>query len=486
MQIPIKDDILSPLRPESSPLLKKSLFEWGPKGYSQIVFHSPRNCGKTFHIWLLILFLVEEYPGLTVCISRNEYSTIKTSIYRTLVDKILKYPTDDPRNPFKVVGGDNRPDCIVFSNGSKIYFRGLDDVEKVKGTEPDVFWLNEAQRQQTPHAVSNVLGSMGGRGGGLIIDGKKRSLFIGDMNPTTKEHFLYQWCYEDKTAVPYAWTRKEHPEHYDWVLKDFTEYGEQTEEGLLAAYPEGFMRDRNVYGLFVGAEGLVYPFTREKIGIKKEDMPDISSWRKVHGIDFGWLKFVHLSVAVNDNYNGLDGLPQYIVYREYRYPERVLEDHAKRILEFTANEEVDYTVADHDIEDRIRLQQEGVYTIAAKKDVRVGIDVTYHAFSTNRLKILDDEEELLAAGGGINPWFRANGWCSSIWGEHSSYRYRSQEERTGNPDEDDKPYKKLRVDDAMDVLRYIMMQEEEQDPYADLAGIVGTVKVYNKEKGNYI
>lgn len=66
-------------------------------------------------------------------------------------------------------------------------------------------------------------------------------------------------------------------------------------------------------------------------------------------------------------------------------PGRLVEDHARDIVQLTGDECIEATVCDHDAEDRATLERHGVPTIAAKKDVSPGIQAV-----EGRLRVAGD------------------------------------------------------------------------------------------------
>jgi len=61
------------------------------------------------------------------------------------------------------------------------------------------------------------------------------------------------------------------------------------------------------------------------------------------------------------------------MYREIYKTQTLVEDHAARIKDLSAGERYQYTVADHDAEDRATLARHGIATVAANKKVLAGI-----------------------------------------------------------------------------------------------------------------
>ena len=85
---------------------------------------------------------------------------------------ILKYGLVDRRNPFTFNNSTKKDPRthILFNNGSKIIFAGMDKPNKALGTAIDFAWYNEVQLEENQEHWSAVLGAMeGGRAGNCAL-----------------------------------------------------------------------------------------------------------------------------------------------------------------------------------------------------------------------------------------------------------------------------------------------------------------------------
>jgi phage terminase large subunit len=203
-------------------------------------------------------------------------------------------------------------------------------------------------------------------------------------------------------------------------------------ENLKATTPRGMWYDRRIKGLWVAAEGLVYElFDRAVHVVKPFIVPE--GWQRYRAIDFGYTNpFVCLWGAVD--YDG-----RLYIYDEHYRTQTLIADHATAIRgrpgDFLA------TVADHDAQERAELNQEGIGTLPARKDVALGIQRV-----AERLVVQPDGYPRLFISGN----------CVNLIRELGKY---SWEERKA-----DKPVKEepRKIDDhAADALRYMIMQLDE-------------------------
>ena len=125
----------------------RALFSSYKRGYRQVCLSGQRGCGKTVDLLLYALWLIKKNRNFRVNWARSEYSTIATTVIETLEQDIFKYPLGDsrnkhPKNPFRLIGGTERPKRMAFDNGSSLRFVGLDNKSKSRGSAADLNILN--------------------------------------------------------------------------------------------------------------------------------------------------------------------------------------------------------------------------------------------------------------------------------------------------------------------------------------------------------
>jgi len=140
----------------------------------------------------------------------------------------------------------------------------------------------------------------------------------------------------------------------------------------------GVRRDRLRDGQWVAAEGLVWEGYEPAVHLV-DPFPIPRGWRRIRVVDFGYTNpLVCQWWAIDD-----DG--RAYRYREIYMTRRLVEEHARQIVKLSEGERIDYTIADHDAEDRATLAKHGVPTIPAIKDVSPGIQAV-----ADRLRIAGD------------------------------------------------------------------------------------------------
>jgi len=133
----------------------------------------------------------------------------------------------------------------------------------------------------------------------------------------------------------------------------------------------GFIGLRLREGLWVRAEGAVYDVFRDDIHII-DPFAIPSDWRLIRAVDFGFAApFVCQWWAIDGDEEGnIEGM---YLYREHYLSRKTVNYHSKVIIELSGDEPIEATVCDHDAEDRATLEEHGIWTIPAVKDVSRGI-----------------------------------------------------------------------------------------------------------------
>ena len=136
----------------------------------------------------------------------------------------------------------------------------------------------------------------------------------------------------------------------------------------------GLRYQRGVLGRWVGAEGAVYEDFNYGIHVIDQMPDDWEDWRKFRSIDFGFTNpFVCQWWAVDH-----DG--RMYLYREIYMSRRNVNDHVEQIKHYSEGEHISFSVADHDAGERDILRRAGIPTLAAKKDISVGVEKTQLRF----------------------------------------------------------------------------------------------------------
>ena len=328
----------------------------------EVLLEGPVRTGKSM-VWIeksLACSLV--YPRHRTLWLRKTRASLTESIMQAFEDYSL---TDELRAQVGFSSRGHRKD-YTFANGSMIVPSGMDTPDRLLSAEYDkiyIFQCEELTERDYQFAISRLSG--------------KASPYrqIGsDCNPQHPGHWLNRRFMKPNTRRILS-RFEDNPRWFD---------GENwTPDGLdlLSTLDRltGVQRERLLYGRWSSAEGMVYDGYDPNKHVIDAMPPGWERWRKVRAIDFGYTNpFVC-------QWWTIDGDGRAYLYREYVKTGVTVRDHAEVIKRLSEGEHFDYTVSDHDAEDRATLAQCGIETIAAIKDVSPGIQGV-----ADRLRIAGD------------------------------------------------------------------------------------------------
>ena len=409
-----------------------------------LVVSGPLGTGKTMLIMLSLHWLCMTQPGLRIAIARQE----KKTLYSTLIPSFKKMLRFGMRNssgsPIHIYGGEKRPQELHYYNGSVMVFTGFES-DKFFGGEWSGIYVNEL-RMVDEIAYNDVSARL--RGGGFRRpDGRETYLIIGDTNPSSARHWIMQRA-EDGRMVMRPTSLHDNP--YYSVDGEYTEAGLDYLETLESSYV-GYQFDRYVKGLWVGAEGLVFPEYDPAIHdmkILREHIP--SNWKWSGSVDYGvnhpcsfglWAtspnrkttwhfkEIYRQGLTASALGNAIKGM-----FHKYDIPMRT------KIVGDSAS--------DHNQ----TLLNQGLRVVDAKKDIMFGVDIFKQwllgvdgrsvRFNTDSLDH-DVDERLRNAG---KP--------TKTTEEFDGYTHKPVEKQTTGTEKDDHPWKEKGSDDGMDKTRY--------------------------------
>ena len=430
---------------------------------NQIMYHGPRNTSKSYTIWKQFIFWHELIPNLQSFVVRNEAKTISKTVLKTLL-RMMKYPSKKhPNNPFEIVGGVNFPLRLLWDNGGVTEFGGLDDPDKILGGDYHMGWYNEVQREKKEESFSNLLGCFVGDRAGPLPDWVKweYKLFL-DCNPTAPGHFIYRRR-EEGSIEWYDILHQDNPMLSIWsddippVFLGLNERGERNERQLLDIYPEGYMRDRMVYGIPRGAEGMVYPMWDRDKHVKKMRRDDYDSncvWR--WSIDIGGRDphAIGIFVQTSGPIFNKNAKREHHLFKEICKSSRdgtKISDVIKKAEDLhklynipkPAAVFIDWNNKDFELQ----LLEKGYPVVLADKDILSGVEVKKEALANEEFFVNSEslEERDLSLGTSLQGFKE----------EVGSYTHKPPEQRTGSVN-DDLPDPKIRDKHFMDLSRYYL------------------------------
>lgn len=190
---------------------------------------------------------------------------------------------------------------------------------------------------------------------------------ILQTNPDSPTHWIYQDLIKGGGAAVYTSSAKDNPYNSPAYLTNLQKL-------------TGVLKDRLVDGKWVQAEGAIYDEYDPNVHvIDRDKCPEFV--RRFRVIDFGY------SNPFVCQWWGMDADGRLYLYREIYVTRRLVEDLTKDIIALSAGENIEFTLADHDAEDRATMEKHGVPSTPANKDVSPGIQAV-----KARLKVQPDKK----------------------------------------------------------------------------------------------
>ena len=301
--------------------------------------------------------------GYSFIIGGTTQSSIRRNILNDLESILGKTITLSKDNHFKLFG--NKVYCFDGANA--------DSYKKARGFTAYGAFLNEATTLHDTF-VKEVISRCSGEGARIYMD----------TNPENPTHTV-KVDYVDKDGQLLS-NGQLNIKAFNFTLYDNTFLNKEYVESIEASTPSGMFFDRDILGIWVASEGVVYTdFDKNKNYIKEVDMKDIQIKKYFAGIDFGWEHYGSIALVaqdINDNY--------YFI-KEIAYKHKHIDwwvNEAKKIINEYGN--INF-YCDHARPDYInKLRIAGIKAINARKDVMAGIGEIASLFKTRRLKVIED------------------------------------------------------------------------------------------------
>jgi PBSX family phage terminase large subunit len=243
----------------------------------EVLIEGPAGTGKTVACLQKIHRALGKYAGARALVCRKTQKSLKESALVTYQRRVLH-----PLDGVSFYGGSgSQPAAFRYPNGSELLVAGLDNPEKVKSSEYDLIYPNEA----TELTLDDWEMLISRRRNGVM----PYQQLMGDANPTYPKHWLNERCNSGATARILS-RHEENPRYYDQKRQGWTAEGLQylaTLESLT-----GIRRVRLLEGKWAVAEGQVLDAFDRAIHVITRDQLDALGFgnpsRHVAGVDWGY------------------------------------------------------------------------------------------------------------------------------------------------------------------------------------------------------
>lgn len=268
----------------------------------------------------------------------------------------------------------------------------INDMGRIRGMTSYGAYINEGT-MANEEVFNEIKARCSGEGARILVD----------TNPDQPEHWL-KTNYIDKADGKVI-------QSYHFKLDDNTFLTERYKENIKAATPTGMFYDRDIEGLWVSAEGIVYKDFRKEIHyIKSKDLKDINFVKYFAGVDWGYEHPGAIVVLGKDDKGDI----------------YLLEEHSKQ------HEEIEYWVnVAKEIKDRYgnisfycdtarpeyikRFKKENIKAKNGDKAVLAGIGEVARLIKLEKLKIVKDKVDLFKKEIFMYAWNKTTGEPIKVW-----------------------------------------------------------------------
>lgn len=434
---------------------------YAPHGASKELFHTqdeevlivgPAGTGKSLSALQKIHLALSKREDAKGFMSRKT----RTSMTNSCLDMFQRHVLKAADN----VKLHKQDQVFNYPNKSLLAIIGLDDPERIKSTEWDIGYIQEATE-----CTENDWEMCTSRLRNGVIPYQQ---LLGDCNPDKPSHWLKKRC--DKGLTKMLISR-----HEDNPRLFNRSTGTWTAEGLVYRAKldrlTGVRRARLYLGNWVAAEGMVYDKWDPSVHmINLNEMPEgWEKWTHYWSIDWGYQHPACLQVWVEDPNSGA----LYRV-REIYHTGWLVEDLARFVMDLTRGVYVPRAViCDHDLEDRKTFERyTGYLTLPAYKHIQPGIQAV-NARLTKDWKGTGKPGMFLVRDASvvIDPTLKDAGLPVSTEEEVDGYVWDKDYNRTVNSKKDELPIDK--DNHGCDAKRYmIAFADSLADDPEDIEGVL--------------
>lgn len=390
----------------------------------RLLLSGPAGTGKTRAILELVHYYAQTYPGSRHLILRRYRTQCTESVLATFETFVV------PGYSWVRNQGRLNRHSYVLPNGSEIIIGGLDKPEGFRSMEFDTVYIGEATQ-----ISADQFWEVDARLRWPVMPFKQALM---DCNPDSPNHWLYNACQRgDITMIPT--THADNPA----VTADYLE--------SLRALP-GIKRKRLYEGLWVSAEGSIYPEFGPDCIIEPFQVPD--SWPRVVGVDFGY------NNPTAAQWWAISPDDVAYLYREIYHTGLAPAQLGEMLMKYSQGEPVYKYFTDHDATDRATLKMMGITTMRADKAVLSGIEACARRMLPND----QGKRRLYLMRGALvrtDPALVLTGQPTCLADELPSYRWADPVQTTGLVR--DQPHK--HNDHACDAMRYALYSWQKTAAY---------------------
>lgn len=285
-------------------------------------------------------------------------STIQKNILQELYNMYNIEPKYDKHGNFKLFGVK-----VV-----QAYTGNIGGVGAIRGMTAFGAYVNEASLAKR-EVFAEIVSRCSGTGARIL----------GDTNPDNPEHWLKK---------EYIDNPSKNIKSFHFELDDNTFLAERYRENIKEATPSGMFYDRDIKGLWVSAEGVVYrDFDASVHYVQSESLPKLSTY--YCGVDWGYEHWGSIIVIGKTD----DGVSYLIEEHASQYEEIDYWVDVAKGIQSRYGARVPFWCDSARPEHVARFQREGINAHNADKARLSGVESVAKHFKTNKLFICRDKVE---------------------------------------------------------------------------------------------
>ena len=326
-----------------------------------------KRAGKTFILIKIFLAHVSLFrnKGVSFIIGGTTQSSIRRNILNDMELILGREITLGKDSSFRLYG--NKIYCFHGANA--------DSYKAMRGFTSAGALLNEATTLHDTF-VKEAISRCSYEGARIFMD----------TNPENPTHTV-KVDYIDKSGQRLS-NGQLNIKAFNFTLYDNTFLNKEYIESIEASTPSGMFYDRDILGIWVASEGVVYADFNKDIHYIK-DLNNIDIVKYFAGVDFGWEHFGSMVVVGKDINNN------YYLIKEYAYQHKDIEEWINIAKDIKAQYGNINFYCDHARPDYIdKLRKNNIRAINANKNVLEGITMLASLFKTNKLFILEDNVDI--------------------------------------------------------------------------------------------
>lgn len=329
------------------------------------VLSGAKRAGKTYVAIIMMLMHIAKYEneGVSFIIGGATQASIRRNILNDMEPLLGKELKLDKTNAVEIFG--NRVYCFDGANS--------DSWKKARGFTAAGALLNEGTALHDSF-VKEVISRCSYTGAKIIID----------TNPENPAHTV-KIDYIDKTGQRLDNGRL-NIKAFNFALFDNIYLDPEYVESIVAATPSGMFTDRDIHGLWVAAEGVVYKDFNQHIHyIDSEELNNVQMVSYFAGVDWGYEHYGSIVVIGKDEHGVFYMVEEHTAqHEEIDNWVKIAEEVKKRYGNI--NFYCDSARPEH----VQRFKREGLRATNANKAVVSGIEEVSKLFKLNQLKVVKD------------------------------------------------------------------------------------------------